>query len=93
MSSPSDESPIQNRRRRRDPRRDDLTRAMIACKEKLLEAEKLPEGPAKIAMQNAAIALLSKDTPKRPDRRKSNPAAEAAARDSELAELARQLFM
>ena len=69
-----------------------MTRAMIACKEKLLEAEKLPDGPAKIVMQNAAIALLSKDTPKRPDRRKAKTASGSAHTDSELAELARQLF-
>jgi hypothetical protein len=81
-----------NRRRNRDPRRDEMTRAMIACKEKLLEAEKLPEGPAKTAMQNAAIALLSKDSPKRPDRRKAKTASGSAHTDSELAELARQLF-
>jgi hypothetical protein len=82
-----------NRRRARDPRRDEMTRAMIACKEKLLEAEKLPDGPAKVIMQNAAIALLSKDTPKRPDRRKAKSPAGSAHSDSELAELARQLFM
>jgi hypothetical protein len=82
-----------NRRRTRDPRRDEMTRAMISCKEKLLEAEKLPDGPAKVAMQNAAIALLSKDAPKRPDRRKASSPAGSTLNDSELAELARQLFM
>jgi hypothetical protein len=81
-----------NRRRARDPRSDEMTRAMIACKEKLLEAEKLPDGPAKVAMQNAAIALLSKDSPKRPDRRQTKAPSGSAHTDSELAELARQMF-
>mgnify|MGYP001552186089 CR=1 FL=1 len=84
----SDEpKPAANRRRRRDPRSDEMTRAMIACKEKLLEAEKLPDGPAKVSLQNAAIALLSKDSPKRPDRRRGK------STDSELAALARELYM
>jgi hypothetical protein len=82
-----------NRRQGRDPRRDEMTRAMIACKEKLLEAEKLPDGPAKVAMQNAAIALLSKDSPKRPDRRKANSSTGSDHNDTELAELARRLLM
>ncbi len=89
--SMDDQKPTINRRRKRDPRRDEMTRAMIACKEKLLEAEKLPDGPAKVIMQNAAIALLSKDTPKRPDRRKTQ-AAEPMSRDAELAELVRRLY-
>ena len=90
--SNGDQKPTINRRRKRDPRRDEMTRAMIACKEKLLEAEKLPDGPAKVTMQNAAIALLSKDTPKRPDRRKADAAAELAISDAETAELVRRLY-
>jgi hypothetical protein len=69
-----------------------MTRAMISCKAKLLEAEKLPDGPAKVAMQNAAIALLSKDAPRRPDRRKAASPGGSTLNDTELAELARQLY-
>jgi hypothetical protein len=60
------------RRQKRDPRKDDFNRAMLACKMKLEEAEKMPDGPAKLAAQAAAIELLSKDSPKKPDRRKGH---------------------
>ncbi|HWA10679.1 MAG TPA: hypothetical protein VG838_14645 [Opitutaceae bacterium] len=81
------------RRRRRDPRRDEMTRAMIACKAKLEEAAKMPDGPAKEAAQAAAIALLSKDAPKRPDRRKEKAQdPEVAKGGAELNDLVKRLF-
>lgn len=65
------------RRRSPDRRKEEFDRAMIACKKQLEAAEKLPEGPDKVAAQLAAIALLSKDTPKKPDRRKGKKAPES----------------
>jgi hypothetical protein len=64
------------RRRNPDRRKDEFDRAMVACKRQLEEAEKLPEGPDKLAAQLAAIELLSKDAPKKPDRRKTKRPSE-----------------
>jgi hypothetical protein len=64
--------PTPNRRRSEDPRRDSMTRAMVSCKMKLVEAEKLPDGPKKTAAQNAAVTLLSKDSPASRERRKAS---------------------
>jgi hypothetical protein len=68
------------RRKNPDRRKEDFDRAMIACKKQLEAAELLPEGPDKIAAQQAAIELLSKDAPKKPDRRKPKKAAESRPR-------------
>lgn len=65
------------RRKGPDRRKEEFDRAMIACKKQLEEAEKLPDGPDKLAAQQAAIALLSKDSPKKPDRRKPKKGPES----------------